>query len=77
MDDIKNRIIRFVGVADKRVKEDYLRIMRYFRFYGRVCQNCDYHDPESINAIINNVQGLKRNIFIYKIFLPINILPCF
>ena len=28
-------IIRFVGKPDERIKEDYLRVLRYFRFYGR------------------------------------------
>lgn len=34
LSDCKNGIIRFVGNADARVKEDYLRIMRFFRFYA-------------------------------------------
>lgn len=37
-DDIESRRFRFVGVAGNRVKEDYLRILRLFRFvawYGR------------------------------------------
>lgn len=33
-DDIKNGIVRFVGEADKRVSEDVLRILRFFRFYA-------------------------------------------
>ncbi len=31
-DDLRRGIIRFVGDPDKRVQEDYLRILRYFRF---------------------------------------------
>ena len=31
--DIENGIINFVGDADKRIKEDYLRILRYVRFF--------------------------------------------
>ncbi|HHL43664.1 MAG TPA: CCA tRNA nucleotidyltransferase [Hellea balneolensis] len=34
LDDIKARRIRFVGRAENRIKEDYLRILRYFRFYA-------------------------------------------
>ena len=33
--DLKNGVVRFVGDADRRIKEDYLRILRYFRFLGR------------------------------------------
>lgn len=30
-EDLKNRKVRFVGHAKKRIQEDYLRILRYFR----------------------------------------------
>lgn len=33
--DLKTRTVRFVGDARKRVEEDYLRILRYFRFAAR------------------------------------------
>lgn len=33
--DLAHGRIRFIGRADDRVQEDYLRILRYFRFYGR------------------------------------------
>lgn len=32
--DLHNKLVRFVGDPDKRVQEDYLRILRYFRFYS-------------------------------------------
>lgn len=32
--DIAHGVIRFIGSAHERVDEDYLRILRYFRFYG-------------------------------------------
>ena len=34
-EDLKNRVVRFVGVDRLRVQEDYLRILRYFRFAAR------------------------------------------
>jgi poly(A) polymerase len=33
--DIQNRKVRFVGSAAQRIKEDYLRILRFFRFHAR------------------------------------------
>lgn len=36
--DLKGGVIRFIGDADQRISEDYLRILRYFRFlahYGK------------------------------------------
>ncbi|WP_278599735.1 CCA tRNA nucleotidyltransferase [Clostridium tertium] len=49
--DIKNSIIRCVGDADKRFKEDALRMLRAIRFS---CQlNFDIEE-ETYNAILNN-----------------------
>lgn len=31
VEDLKNRRIAFVGQAEERIREDYLRILRYFR----------------------------------------------
>lgn len=32
--DLERRKIRFIGNAEERIQEDYLRILRFFRFYG-------------------------------------------
>ena len=32
--DILNRKVRFVGAANMRIREDYLRILRFFRFHA-------------------------------------------
>lgn len=32
--DIENRTIRFIGDAEKRIAEDHLRILRFFRFFA-------------------------------------------
>lgn len=34
--DLKAKVLRFVGDAPKRIAEDYLRIMRFFRFTARL-----------------------------------------
>ena len=34
MRDLAHGVVRFVGRADDRVREDYLRILRFFRFYA-------------------------------------------
>ena len=41
-DDIKRQRVRFIGDADQRIKEDYLRILRFFRFTATYGQGrCD------------------------------------
>ena len=34
LEDLKENKIRFIGEIEERIKEDYLRIYRYFRFLG-------------------------------------------
>ncbi|KAF7644319.1 hypothetical protein LDENG_00224220, partial [Lucifuga dentata] len=57
-EDLQNRKVRFVGSAEQRIQEDYLRILRYFRFYGRVALEPDDHEPETLDAIRENSRGL-------------------
>lgn len=32
--DIAKRVVRFIGNADQRIAEDYLRVLRFFRFFA-------------------------------------------
>ncbi|KAH8310635.1 hypothetical protein KR044_002319, partial [Drosophila immigrans] len=59
-DDVQQRRVLFVGDADVRIKEDYLRILRYFRFYGRIAPKADDHDAATLAAIKENAEGLAR-----------------
>jgi len=59
MEDLKNKKVKFVGNPVQRIQEDYLRILRYFRFYGRISPFADTHDEETLEAIKNNVGGME------------------
>jgi poly(A) polymerase len=55
--DLKNHIIKFIGEPQKRIEEDYLRIIRFLRF------SLEYEsDVENIavNAIKLNLNGIKK-----------------
>ncbi len=59
LEDLKIRRLRFVGQADARVKEDYLRILRFFRFlawYGGAAKV----DAASLKACRENRVGIKK-----------------
>ena len=58
--DLEERRITFVGEADTRIKEDYLRILRYFRFYGRIAKEPDSHHPYILECMKDNAHGLDR-----------------
>lgn len=59
-EDLMARKVRFVGNAERRIQEDYLRILRYFRFYGRIAKSAYDHEQETLNVITRNVEGLER-----------------
>lgn len=59
-EDLMKRRVVFVGSPDSRIKEDYLRILRYFRFYGRIAETPNNHDKETIDAITENMSGLAK-----------------
>ncbi len=58
IDDIKNGVIRAVGDASERFKEDRLRIIRTFRFASRIGGVIDF---ETFNAIKsdNRLKGIS------------------
>ena len=61
IDDIKTGIIRFVGNPEKRINEDYLRILRYFRMHAYYGKDI-IHQP-SLDGCIKlavNIKTLSR-----------------
>jgi tRNA nucleotidyltransferase (CCA-adding enzyme) len=57
-DDLQNNVVQFVGDAGARIQEDYLRILRYFRFAGRF-GNERFRDDQ-IAAVTTHASGLKQ-----------------
>ena len=56
--DLKNGIIRFIGSPEERIKEDYLRILRYFRFFIEYSKTS--YDKNTIKYIKQNINGLNK-----------------
>lgn len=50
--------VRFVGEPAARIAEDYLRILRFFRFHARYGQQ--EPDPATVAALHGGVDGLAR-----------------
>ncbi|XP_042892402.1 CCA tRNA nucleotidyltransferase 1, mitochondrial-like isoform X1 [Penaeus japonicus] len=57
---LNDRFVTFVGDADTRIREDYLRILRYFRFYGRIAESADSHSAKVLESIKANAEGLAK-----------------
>lgn len=59
VDDLNNRRVRFIDDADMRIREDYLRILRYFRFHAWYGDPQQGMDPEALAAIAANSSGIE------------------
>jgi len=61
LEDLALGRVRFIGDADARIREDYLRILRFFRFhahYGWIDGEMQALDPDGLAACAANVGGL-------------------
>ena len=56
--DLKEGRIKFIGDSKKRIKEDFLRILRYFRFYAYYGKN--NIEKNQINTFKNLSSNLKK-----------------
>ena len=56
--DLEEGLINFIGDAETRVKEDYLRILRYIRFFLNYSNQ--KHKPEIIKLIKRNISGISN-----------------
>jgi len=56
IEDLRAGRVRFVGEAAQRIAEDYLRILRFFRFFARYGRGAP--DPDASAAIRGSVAGL-------------------
>jgi len=56
--DLQKGKIKFIGSPEERIQEDYLRILRYFRFFTQYSKT-DY-DQDIIRSIKQYINGLNK-----------------
>ena len=56
--DLENGKINFIGEEEIRIKEDYLRVLRYIRFYLNYSKN--KHSSKTIKIIKKNLSGVSK-----------------
>ncbi len=57
--DLQSRRLRFVGDAETRIREDYLRILRFFRFHAAYGDPEKGLDPDALAACAALSAGLE------------------
>lgn len=59
--DLEARRVRFIGDARQRIREDHLRILRYFRFQARFgSQPADAEAESAVAELAATLKGLSR-----------------
>ena len=58
IEDLEKGYVRFIGSASQRIKDDYTRILRYFRFYSMF--GLEEPNLKAITACAENCAGLKK-----------------
>ena len=56
--DLENGKVDFIGNAETRIKEDYLRVLRYVRFFLNYSKT--KHNQKTIKAIKKNLGGFSK-----------------
>jgi len=60
LEDLKARRVRFIGNGGDRIREDYLRALRFFRFHAWYGDVDAGFDPDALDAIASNLDGLPE-----------------
>jgi poly(A) polymerase len=58
--DLAQRRVRFIGDARERIREDHLRILRYYRFQARFGAELDAEAEEACAELAATLKGLSR-----------------
>jgi len=70
--DLESKTLRFIGKPQTRIKEDYIRIIRYFRFFSKYSKNIDKDSMESCikyAKYLSKISGERILTELEKIFL--------
>ena len=60
LNDLAARCVRFIGDAEQRIREDHLRILRYYRFQARFGAGLDEAAEEACARLAPMLKGLSR-----------------
>lgn len=78
LSDLTARKVRFIGDAEKRINEDALRILRFYRFSARYADNIDEAGQAACIKFTDLIDGLSVERIrdeLLKIFILPDILP--
>lgn len=78
LSDLKARKVRFIGDAEERIREDALRILRFYRFSARFADSIDEAGQAACVKFVDMIDGLSVERIrdeLLKIFALQDIIP--
>ncbi len=68
IDDIEKKAVRFVGTPEKRIEEDYLRILRFFRFSAIYGDGFDAGGLQACAKMAKGIDSLSKERITQELF---------
>ena len=65
--DLKNKVLKFIGDPQKRIEEDYLRIVRYLRFSLEYESETD-HVTLEYKLNLNGIKNISKERILLELF---------
>ena len=66
--DLKNSNVKFIGDPQKRIEEDYLRIIRFIRFKILYNSNVEPSTSEAIKLNLNGIKKISKERILVELF---------
>ena len=66
--DLKNHTVKFIGNPQKRIEEDYLRIIRFIRFSLEYKSETENTTVEAIKLNLNGIKKISKERILMELF---------
>ena len=66
--DLKNNNVKFIGDPEKRIEEDYLRIIRFIRFKIMYNSKVEHTIREAIKLNLNGIKKISKERILIELF---------
>ena len=66
--DLKNNIVKFIGDPQKRIEEDYLRIIRFIRFKIMYNSKVELTTNETIKLNLNGIKQISKERILEELY---------
>ena len=68
INDLKKNVVKFIGNPQKRIEEDYLRIVRYIRFCLEYESEIEQKTIEAIKLNLNGIKKISKERILIELF---------